>query len=40
MALLIAAGIHEDCHREILGAAVAHSEDGSCWEDFHQIVVF
>ncbi len=32
-ALLIAAGIREDGYREILGAAVADSEDESCWED-------
>jgi len=35
-ALLIAAGIHEDGHREILGAAVADSEDESCWEDLFE----
>ena len=35
-ALLIAAGIREDGHREILGAAVADSEDESCWEELFE----
>jgi putative transposase len=35
-ALLVAAGIREDGHREILGAAVADSEDESCWEELFE----
>jgi putative transposase len=35
-ALLIASGIREDGHREILSSAVAASEDESCWEDLFE----
>jgi putative transposase len=35
-ALLIASGIRQDGYREILSAAVADSEDESCWEDLFE----
>jgi len=35
-ALLIASGIHQDGYREILSAAVADSEDESCWESLFE----
>jgi transposase-like protein len=35
-ALLIATAIREDSYREILSAAVADSEDESCWEDLFE----
>jgi len=35
-ALLIASGIRQDGYREILSAAVADSEDESCWKDLFE----
>jgi putative transposase len=35
-ALLVASGIRQDGYREILNAAVADSEDESCWEDLFE----
>jgi putative transposase len=35
-ALLVASGIRQDGYREILSAAVADSEDESCWQDLFE----
>jgi putative transposase len=37
-ALLIASGIRQDGYREILSAAVADSEDETCWEDLFEVL--